>query len=81
MTIPKSFEMVHSGEIHIVSYRQGEGHWEIFVDGEPFARGIRNSQNDWTVVAGKIKYRGRILQEAVMDCVREDLRKEEIDLD
>ena len=79
MTVPKPFEMVVNGETHTVSYKQGDGHWEISVNGKAFALGVRNNQNDWTVVAGKAKYRGRILQEAVMDCVREELRKEEDD--
>jgi len=82
MTVPKPFEMVYGGEIYIVSYQRdaASDRWLIFVEGAPFAKGLRNNQNSWEVVADKTqgKYLGRILQQAVMDCVRGEFRKDDL---
>lgn len=81
MTVPKPFEMVYGGEIYIITYcRAGGVHWTILVDGKPHAKGLRNIQNNWVVVAdkSKIKYRGRVLQQVVMDCIRREFMKDDL---
>lgn len=49
--------------------------WTVLVDGKAFALGERRKQNNWVVHVLGRKYRGRSLQPAVMDAVRNEFRR------
>jgi hypothetical protein len=82
MTVPKSFEMVLKGEILSIGYaKQGQktDPWTVSVNGKALATAVRLEQNRWEVISHRSgdKYLGRILQQAVMDCVRGEMKEDD----